>query len=105
VRSVICSNSQPTVGAPAILSLDLTSDTKPLDLEVTLLDRLSHGAVVLDLSRVDVLDSSFLRALLRCGRFAGLIGSDLAISNPTPPVRLLLTVSGVDRALRLLDAA
>src|SRR3954453_4711078 len=57
--------------------------------------------VVLDLSRVDYMDSSGLSEVLRAQHFAGSSGCGLRIRGATPAVRRLFVTTGVDQVVDL----
>lgn len=57
--------------------------------------------VVLDLSRVDYMDSSGLSEVLRAQRFAGSSGCRLRVRGATPQVRRLFVATGVDQVVAL----
>lgn len=60
--------------------------------------------IVLDLSRVDFMDSSGLGLIL--GRYtkAGEIGCDLKLKNPNEKVRKILDLAGVERIIGMIES-
>jgi len=71
---------------------------------VAAIDGWSHDSLTIDLSGVEFLDSSGLRTLIEAHqRFAGLGGS-LTLLHPTPMIRRLFEISGVDQYLNVSDA-
>ena len=67
----------------------------------TIISNVSRRPVEVDLSRVDFLAISSLGALLTCQLLAERCGHRLVFARATPPVRMLLALSGVDRRLEL----
>jgi anti-sigma B factor antagonist len=68
-----------------------------------LIDEHTSGAVqagrrhvVFDLSGVTFMDSQGVNALLRADRTLAAVGGRLRLRAPSPPVRLVLRVAGVD---------
>lgn len=65
-----------------------------------------HNArgLILDLSAVQFMDSSGLRAVLHLQReLASEPGGELVLLDPTTPVRKVLTLTGLDRHLTVAD--
>ena len=59
--------------------------------------------VVVDLSRIDFMDSSGLGALIGSLKIAREAGGDLRIARPTEQVLMVLQLSNVDRILKPHD--
>jgi anti-sigma B factor antagonist len=62
------------------------------------------GKVVIDLRGVEFLDSTGLRVILSADARARSDGFDLKVINGTEQVRQLLTLTGMDKHLPLIDA-
>jgi anti-anti-sigma factor len=58
-------------------------------------------AIIADMSATDFCDAGGLRALLQASRTATANGSELRIAAPTPLVRRVLALTGLDRDLRV----
>ncbi|MFF3934618.1 STAS domain-containing protein [Streptomyces phaeofaciens] len=52
--------------------------------------------ITLDLRRLDFIDASGLRPVVAAHRRAGTQGSSFAVRNPSPPVRHILTLTGLE---------
>ena len=77
-------------------AVDLTCAREVSD---TLTDALAHSkTLVLDLSAVDFIDSTGLAALVSKSVVKG---ADITVENPSPRVLRLLTITGVDRVVRV----
>ncbi|MCU1534627.1 MAG: anti-sigma factor antagonist, partial [Glaciihabitans sp.] len=61
--------------------------------------------VVVDLTRVEFMDSSGLGALVSGMKAARLAGGDLRIASPTEQVKLVLQLTNMDRVLPAYDDA
>jgi anti-anti-sigma factor len=79
---------------------ELDLDTQD-SFEAEVLQRLKGGSVVIDLSRLEFLAISSLRALLSCQRSAGEESHRVVYAGPPQQARRLLEVSGLDRVLVL----
>jgi anti-anti-sigma factor len=69
--------------------------------EAEVLQRLEGGSVVIDLSRLEFLAISSLRALLNCQRSAVEGSYRVVYAGPPQQARRLLEVSGLDEVLTL----
>ena len=58
----------------------------------------------LDLSQVAFLDSSALAEIVRAMKLARSAGGDLVLTAVSVPVRVILELTGIERALRIVDA-
>ncbi len=76
-------------------NLDLGSSGSLLR-RLTEISERSPGDLVLDMSAVVFMDSSGLRAMLTVQRALELEGRRLIMVNPSPPVRRLLAITGVE---------
>lgn len=83
-----------TVTAPAELSYPEADD-----FSARLTELPATGDLVIDLRRVDFMDSSGLRALIVEHNRREEAGGTFALRNPSPSVVRLLHVTGVDRVL------
>jgi anti-sigma B factor antagonist len=59
--------------------------------------------IIIDLADVDFMDSSGLGALVSVLKSARQAGGDLRISSPSDQVRMVLTLTNLDRVLALYD--
>lgn len=75
------------------------------NLRSALQERIAAGSyrMVLDLSRVEFVDSSGLGAILACVTSARRRGGDLALASPTPRVRALIELTRLDDAVLVTD--
>ena len=93
-------------GAPALAlhgEIDVaTAGIVTERLEETILA--SEGAVVVDLSGVDFLDSSGIAALLRARGMLGRADRSLVLVCPAGPVRRVLALTGIEELFVLLDS-
>jgi anti-sigma B factor antagonist len=64
----------------------------------------SSTRVVLDLSEVTFLDSSGLSVLVELHRRLGQNAEAFVVQSPSPPVRRVLALSGLDQLLTVRDA-
>ncbi|MCU1509343.1 MAG: anti-sigma-factor antagonist [Glaciihabitans sp.] len=64
-----------------------------------------RSRVVVDLTRVEFMDSSGLGALVSGMKAARLAGGDLRIASPTEQVKLVLQLTNMDRVLPAYDDA
>lgn len=90
--------------APLVLELSGDLDMARSDEIVVRGEELLHHAVdgrqlVVDLARVDFLDSSGLSGLLRLRRLALERGVSIALRDVSPRVSVVLSLSGVEQAL------
>jgi anti-sigma B factor antagonist len=60
--------------------------------------------LVVDLGRVDFVDSSGCGAILTCLRQVNAVGGKLAVCGVTPPVRALFELVRMDRILDVYDS-
>lgn len=86
--------------ARLLLAGELDLDTAP-SLLGAVVEQLGAGAqeVVVDLTRVDFIDSSGLGMLVGCWRRAREVGARLVVANPKPDVRMALEITGLDQIL------
>ena len=63
----------------------------------------SAPRVVVDMTRVDFVDSSFLHSLTRTWRQARAAGGEIAVVCSDPGIRRLLEVFGLTRRIRIFD--
>lgn len=86
------------------LSGDVDLESSPT-VRTVLLTALRHsaGPLFVDLTNVSFLDSSGLSALVAAYRRANAFDRDVLLVAPSPPVRRLLTISGLDRLFVLQD--
>jgi anti-sigma B factor antagonist len=77
------------------------------DLESAVLSALEDGAsqVVLDLDRLEALDTDGVRGLIRLLRSSRAAGGELALSSSKPSVRRTLSVTALDRLFPMVEAA
>jgi anti-anti-sigma factor len=59
-----------------------------------------HATVVVDMTRTRACDTTGLHVLVRAHRRALAQGGELRLVNPSPDVRQLLAVTGLDRVIR-----
>ena len=83
--------------------VDLETATRLGDAALEALRHLSPH-LVLDLSGVSFMDSTGLKVLLSLQRSAALAGGSLTVAGATRPVRRILTLTGLDQTLQLVDA-
>jgi anti-anti-sigma factor len=85
-----------------ILTGEIDADSAPR-LEQAILDRFERGATALrlDLSGVTFMDSSGLRVVIATTEAARGRGGDLVLVEPTPAVRRLIEVSGLEDHLNV----
>ena len=83
--------------------VDLETATRLGDAALEALRELSPH-LVLDLSGVSFMDSTGLKVLLSLQRSAALAGGSLTVAGATRPVRRILTLTGLDQTLQLVDA-
>lgn len=62
-----------------------------------------HGAVIIDLAAVSFTDSTGLNFLARLNRRVSGSGARFVVRDPSPIVRRLIDVSGLDQCLPLED--
>lgn len=65
----------------------------------------SVDRLVIDLAGVDFVDSSGLRVFIEAHQTRGDEGRSLVLANPSPVVRRLLDIAGVDTYLEIVDPA
>lgn len=86
------------------LSGDIDIETAPTVRTVLLTAlRRSTGPLFVDLAKVTFLDSTGLTALVAAYRRANAFDRDVLLVAPSPPVRKLLTITGLDRLFTLQD--
>ena len=83
--------------------VDLETATRLGDAALEALRDLSSH-LVLDLSGVSFMDSTGLKVLLSLQRSAALAGGSLTVAGATRPVRRILTLTGLDQTLQLVDS-
>ena len=83
--------------------VDLETATRLGDAALEALRDLSSH-LVLDMSGVSFMDSTGLKVLLSLQRSAALAGGSLTVAGATRPVRRILTLTGLDQTLQLVDA-
>jgi anti-sigma B factor antagonist len=88
--------SSPFVIFEAVGELDLHTQD---DFEDTVSEQLGRTAVVVDLSGVEFLAASAIRALMVCHGVAGSAGRELYYAGPTRQTTRLLSVAGLDEVL------
>jgi stage II sporulation protein AA (anti-sigma F factor antagonist) len=82
--------------------LDIAS-TQDLENELSAVEANSPGTVVLDLRRVEFIDSTGLRALVAADERARSAGRRLAVVRGPDAVERLLTVTQLDQRLDIVD--
>jgi anti-anti-sigma factor len=82
--------------------LDIAS-TQALENELSAVEADSPGTVVLDLRRVEFIDSTGLRALVAADERARSAGRRLAVVRGPDAVERLLTVTQLDQRLDIVD--
>jgi anti-anti-sigma factor len=82
--------------------LDIAS-TKELENELAAIETNSPGTLVLDLRRVEFIDSTGLRALITADERARSAGRRLAVVRGPNAVERLLTVTQLDQRLEIID--
>jgi anti-anti-sigma factor len=82
--------------------LDIAS-SKVLEEQLAAVETNSPEALVLDLRRVDFIDSTGLRALIAADERARAAGRRLVIARGPGAVERLLTVTELDRRLEVID--
>lgn len=65
----------------------------------------ADGALIIDLSALQFIDSSGLSALIRINRRVAAAGRELTIIAPAPPVAKVFEITGLDKILPLRPAA
>jgi anti-sigma B factor antagonist len=73
--------------------------------ELEALSRGAHSSAVVDLAGVTFLDSSGISALVAARQALAGTDATLVLLEPSPPVRLVLEMSGVDGLFEIRDAA
>jgi len=84
--------------------LDMATASEALEV---LVRAIRDGNVVIDASALTFIDSSGIRSLVEAYREAHRgIGTDrtVVVRNPSPPVRRVLEVTGLDRLIEGIDA-
>jgi anti-sigma B factor antagonist len=83
-----------------VLTGELDLDSAP-SLLTAVVDELGTGAtdVVVDLTRLDFIDSSGLGTLVGCWRRAKNAGATLTVANPNEDIRMTLELTGLDKIL------
>jgi len=66
-------------------------------------DRRTPSRLILDLSKLEFMDSSGVAVLINTERRARLLGSSLALVAPQRPVARILQICGVDRCFPVFD--
>jgi anti-anti-sigma factor len=82
--------------------LDIAS-TKGLEDELAAIEANSPGTLVLDLRRVEFIDSTGLRALIAADERARSAGRRLAVARSQNAVERLLTITQLDQRLEIVD--
>jgi anti-sigma B factor antagonist len=77
--------------------LDVASARDLRERLLDILNRLTPSGVILDLSRVEFIDSSGTAVLVRTERRARLIGCTLVLVAPSAPVSRVLQICGLDQ--------
>lgn len=74
------------------------------DFRIVLIERVDkgHGQIVVDLGRVDFMDSSALGALIGAVKRMGAVGS-IALARPNANVTRLLTLTRMDKVFAITD--
>ena len=93
-----------TDGDAAVIALDGRFDAHEVDRFRAELDRVAAGGarhLSVDLDDVNFLDSSALAELVRGMKHARQEGGDLTLRSPSDPVRVILELTGLDRAFEI----
>lgn len=78
-----------------------TSNVGELDEMLTRLTQDGIRHIALNLAELDFADSTGLSAIIAAHKRAELLGGELIIFSPRPPIRRLFALSGVDHYLNI----
>ena len=99
----------PDVSSPSGVISAVPVVTAPEELDITTAYRLrgalaaavrGHATVVVDMTRTHACDTAGLHVLVRAHRRALAQGGELRLVAPSPDVRRLFAVTGLDRVIR-----
>jgi anti-anti-sigma factor len=66
-------------------------------------DLADPGRLVLDLNQLEFIDAGGLRAIVDMARQAERSGRSLQLANPSPTLRRLFTLTGLERSVELVS--
>jgi anti-sigma B factor antagonist len=99
----------PDVSSPSGVISAVPVVTAPEEIDITTAYRLraalaaaarGHATVVVDMTRTHACDTAGLHVLVRAHRRALAQGGELRLAMPSPDVRRLLAITGLDRVIR-----
>ena len=95
---------EPQAGGVAVVRLagrlDFTSVTDARDQFASAISA-GHRKLIVDLSKVEFVDSAGLGSLIGGMRAARQAGGDLRIANPSEQARMLLSLTSLDQVLKV----
>ena len=95
---------EPRAGGVAVARftgrLDFTSTPEARDQFASAIAA-DHRKLIIDLSKVEFVDSAGLGSLIGGMRTARQAGGDLRIANPTEQVKMLLSLTSLDQVLKI----
>jgi anti-anti-sigma factor len=99
----------PDVSSPSGVISAVPVVTAPEEIDITAAYRLraalaaavrGHATVVVDMTRTHACDTAGLHVLVRAHRRALAQGGELRLAMPSPDVRRLFAITGLDRVIR-----
>ena len=99
----------PDVSSPSGVISAVPVVTAPEEIDITTASRLraalaaaarGHATVVVDMTRTHACDTAGLHVLVRAHRRALAQGGELRLAMPSPDVRRLFAITGLDRVIR-----